>query len=164
MTEGKSNQGQPVMSPAPGEPRNDGQGFFEKLEAILEDYLVKRAPFQIPMGGKEFIVKVTPYLIILGILLAIPATLMVVVLSPLVVLGGGSMAFVALLFSAASLVLEAIALPGLFKRTRGSWRLLFYATLVSVAGSLVGLHLVSAVISALICWYILFQVRELYKN
>lgn len=135
-----------------------------KLEAVLEEYFVKKAPFQIPLGGKEFIVKVAPYLVILGVLFAIPATLFVIVVSPLVVLGGGGVALLSMFFSVAALVLEAIALPGLFKLTRGSWNLLFYASLVSIAGTLVGLHLVNAVISALIGWYILFQVKELYKN
>lgn len=135
-----------------------------QLEAWLEDVMVKKAPFQIPMGGKNFLATVAPYLVILGIVFAIPATLLVLVTSPFLILGGGAMTVVGFLFSLAALVLEAIALPGLFKRTQSSWRMLFYASVVSTVGSVVSLQIVGAIIGAVIGWYIIFQVKEVYKN
>jgi hypothetical protein len=87
------------------------------------------------------------------------------ILAPFAVLGGANAAAftVGTVFSLATLVLEAMALPGLFKRKKAGWNLLFYASLVSVAGALVALELVGAVLSAVIGWYFIFQVRSMYK-
>lgn len=167
------NNNQAPQQPAPEAPAapaaesktaSDVKGMLGQLEAWLADVMIKKAPFQIPMGGKNFLAMVAPYLVILGIVLAIPATLLVLVTSPFLILGGGGMAIVSFLFSIAALVIEAIALPGLFKRTQSSWRLLFYASVVSVIGSVVSLQIVSALIGAIIGWYIIFQVKEVYKN
>ncbi len=167
-----NNEGQ--AAPAPETPaaapvnkeqmKSDVKGMLGQLEAWLEGVMVKKAPFQIPMGGKNFLAMVAPYLVIIGIVLAIPATLFVLVTSPILILGGGGMAIVSFLFSIAALVIEAIALPGLFKRTQASWRLLFYASVVSVLGSIVSFQIVSALIGAIVGWYIIFQVKEVYKN
>jgi hypothetical protein len=61
-----------------------------------------------------------------------------------------------------SVLLEALSIPGLFKRSRQGWRYAYYATLVSIAGNLIGLHIVSAIVSALVGFYILFQIRPYY--
>ncbi len=142
----------------------EAKGLLAQLEAFLDEHMVKKAPFQIPMNGKEILVKIAPYLVILGIIMAIPATLFALVLSPFALLAGGGMHIVGFLFSLAALVIEVIALPGLFKRTKASWHLLFLASVVSVVGSLVSFNLVGAVLGAIIGWYIIFQVKELYKN
>lgn len=170
-TENNQQPQAPAAAPAPeatpAAPKAtvaDVKGMLGQLEAWLGDVMIKKAPFQIPMGGKNFLAMVAPYLVILGIVFAIPATLLVLVLSPFAILGGGGMVIVSFLFSIAALVIEAIALPGLFKRTQSSWRLLFYASVVSVAGSVVSLQIVSAIIGAVIGWYIIFQVKEVYKN
>ncbi|MGB2731857.1 MAG: chromate transporter, partial [Microgenomates group bacterium] len=86
-------------------------------------------------------------------------------LAPFAVLGGANAAAftVGTVFSLATLVLEALALPGLFKRKKSGWNMLFYSSLVSVAGSLVALNLVGAVLNAVIGWYFIFQVRSMYK-
>ena len=155
----------PVATPAAeSKAASDVKGMLAQFEAWLADVMITKAPFQIPMGGKNFLVMVAPYLVILGIVLAIPATLLVLVTSPFLILGGGGMAIVGFLFSLAALVIEAIALPGLFKRTQASWRLLFYASVVSVLGSVVSLNIVGALIGAVVGWYIIFQVKEMYKN
>lgn len=168
----ETNNNQPSGEPAPvaqaqaGENKttSDVKGLLGQLEALLDEYMIKKAPFQIPATGKELIAKITPYLVILGIIFAIPATILVLIFSPFAILGGGGMAIVGLLFSLAALILEAIALPGLFRRTHAAWHMLFYASIVSILGSLVGFHLVNMVIGAVIGWYILFQVKEVYKN
>lgn len=143
---------------------SDVKGLVNQLEALLDDYMIKKAPFQIPMNGKEILAKIAPYLVILGIVMAIPATLFVLVISPFAIFTGGGLHIVGFLFSLAALVLEAIALPGLFKRTHASWRFMFYASIVSILGSLISLNLVGAALGAVIGWYILFQVKEVYKN
>lgn len=177
-------QNQPAETPtssAPVAPENTGStnsdtkqevlGLIAQLEAFLDEYMVKKAPFQIPMGGKEFLAKVAPYLVIIGVVIAVPALLTAFGLSamfaPMAMMGGyklGMLAWVGIVFSIGAMLLEAFAIPGLFKRTHKAWRLVFYATLVSLVGSLISLNLVGGIIGAIIGWYILFQVKELYKN
>ncbi len=170
----------PVMPSTPSESGNNNQGdpkeqlmgFVAKFEAWLDEYMVKKAPFQIPMGGKEFLATIAPYLVIIGIVLfvlSLPVLLGLGAMGGALGMMGGSMGWgyamlVSTLTSIAVVVMEAIALPGLFKRTQASWRLVFYATLVSFAGNVLALNLVGAVIGGIIGWYLLFQVKELYKN
>lgn len=146
-------------------------GFVAQFEAWLDEYMVKKAPFQIPMGGKEFLATIAPYLIIIGIALfviSLPALLglgaMMGAVGMMAGAGWGYGMIVSLLSGIGAMILEAMAVPGLFKRTSASWRLVFYASLVSFAGSVLALNLIGAVIGGVIGWYILFQVKELYKN
>ncbi len=179
------NPNQPVSSPvppvAPAAPENTGStgtdtkqemlGLIAQLEALLDEYMVKKAPFHLPLGLKEFLAKIAPYLIIIGLVFAVPALLAAFGLSamfaPMAMMGGykiGMLAWVGIIFSIGAMLLEAFAIPGLFKRTHKAWRLVFYATLISLVGSLVSLNLVGGIIGAIIGWYILFQMKELYKN
>jgi len=74
-------------------------------------------------------------------------------------------AMISLIISVIVLVMEVIAVPGLFKRTKGGWNLVFYASIVSLIGSIISINgIISGIIGAIIGWYILFQVKDLYKN
>ena len=142
---------------------------LSNLEDTLNEYFVKKAPFQLPIGVKEFIVTFGPWFTLVMLVLALPVILAAIglgaFLAPFAVLGGANAAAftVGTVFSLVALVLQAMALPGLFKRKKSGWTLLFYSSLVSVAGALVALNLVGAVLNALIGWYFIFQVRSLYK-
>jgi hypothetical protein len=48
-----------------GDMKAQAQGLIDQLEAMLDEYMVKKAPFALPPELKEFIVKVSPYLIII---------------------------------------------------------------------------------------------------
>lgn len=154
---------------------NDMKGMLHQLEATLDEYMITKAPFHIPANGKELIVKIAPYLVIIGIILFIPALLALLgigaLLSPFAMMGGygmmGGWGFgvtLSLVTGVAVFVLEAMAISGLFKRTRSSWNLLFYASIVSLIGNILSFNVVGGVLGAIIGWYILFQVKELYKN
>ena len=67
------------------------------------------------------------------------------------------------LISLLALVLEAVAIPSLMKRSLKGWHLVYYAALVSAVGELLGGQIVSMIISLAISMYFLFQVREYYK-
>ena len=145
---------------------------LNQLEATLHEFLVKKAPFAIPAVAKEFIVSVSPYLIIIFAILAIPLILAALGLTAFfapysVVVGGGwgFSAIVSLVVAVITLVMEVMAVPGLFKRTKKAWRLVFYASIVSLIGSILSVSgIVGGIIGAIIGWYILFQVRDLYKK
>lgn len=146
-------------------------GLINQLEAFLDEYMVKKAPFQIPMNGKELIVKISPYLVIISALVLVPVILAALglsaVLAPVAALGGhvwGLGMILSLVISIATVGLELMAVPGLFKRTKGAWRLVFYATIASLVGSLVSFNIIGGLISAVIGWYILFQVKDMYKQ
>jgi hypothetical protein len=62
-----------------------------------------------------------------------------------------------------SIVLELMAIPGLFARSIKGWRLLYYATLVGALSSLLSFNVLSGLVSALIGLYFLFQVKSHYK-
>lgn len=152
-------------------------GATNQLETILDEYMVKKAPFALPTEVKEFIVKVAPYLIILFAIMSLPLILgaigLTAVLSPFAMMGGygygyggwGFSMIVSLATAAISLIMEVMAVPGLFKQTKASWKLVFYASIVSLIGGILTVHgIFGAIIGAIIGWYILFQVKDMYKN
>lgn len=134
---------------------------------FLHHYLVDKAPFQIPDGGREWIVKFGPWIILVVMVLALPAILFVLGLGTIalpfagVAYATGFSVGVIGLF--ATFVLQALALPGLFSRRMSGWTLLFYAQTISAASGLLQGAVASSLIGALISFYILFQVRSLYK-
>lgn len=155
----------------PEQPGTNTTGVIAQLEALLDEYMITKAPFAIPMAGKEIIVKISPYLVIISAVILVPAILAALglsaVMAPVAMMGGsvwGVKAILSLLVSVASLAVELMAVPGLFKRTKASWRLVFYATLISLVGSLLTMNIIGGLIGAIIGWYILFQVKDMYKN
>ena len=158
--------------------KSDLKGILSQFEGILDEYMVQKAPFALPQEVKEFIAKVSPYLIIVFAVMALPiifaAVGLTAFLSPFAMMGGygygygfawGFGAIVGLAVAVITMIMEVMAVPGLFKRTAGAWRLLFYASIVSLIGTILSLSgIIGGIIGAIIGWYILFQVKELYKN
>ena len=148
------------------------QSGFKQLETTLNEYFGKKAP-ALPAGLKEIIVKVAPWLTVIGILFAIPALLallglggLVGVLSPLGGLEGihaGVSYTIGLLLLVAAVILEGLAIPGLFARSKKGWTYIFYSQLVSAVSSLLTGGIIGAVIGLIIGLYLIFQVREYYK-
>jgi hypothetical protein len=137
------------------------------LTGFLDYYLVTRAPFQIPDGAREWIVRYGPWILLVLLVLSLPAVLIALGIGTFVLPFSGvgyatGFGFVTL-FVVAGFVLRALALPGLFARRMQGWRLLYYATLVDLAGGILSGSIVGALIGALIGLYILFQVRSLYS-
>jgi hypothetical protein len=142
---------------------------MDGLIAQLDLYFGQKAP-RLPDGVKEFIVKISPWLIIIGLIFVVIAVLQVLALTTgfglfsLAAIGSGSMMkmVISLVIGIIGGIIQLIALPGLFKRTPESWKLLFYAECVSLVGSLISLNIVGFIINALIGFYILFQCRPLF--
>lgn len=140
------------------------------LIGFLDFYLVKKAPFQLPDNAKEAIVKWGPWIAIVLLVLALPPLLLLLGLGAVLVpfsvgYGPGYAAgFTYItLFVIIELALDIAALPGLFARKMGGWRLIFYARLVAIVSSLLIGSIVGALVGGLISLYILFQVRPLYR-
>lgn len=146
---------------------------FKKLETILEEYLVKKAP-QLPESWKEVVVKLAPYLTIVGIVFGIPAFLALLGLGTFMApigLAGGMMTgklflgnyFTNVLFLGVMILLESLAIPGLFSRSKKAWNFIYWAALVGVVQNVVSFNVGGLIIGSLLSLYFLFQVKEHYK-
>ena len=142
--------------------------YITKLQDFLDLYFGKKAP-QLPANIKELIVKYSPYLAIISIVIAVPGLLLALGISafatPFFAMGafhyGPSFTLVGLVLLL-SLGLEAVAIPGLFKRAKSAWDLMFYASLINSFYQLVTFNLAGLIIGALISFYFLFQIRSYY--
>jgi hypothetical protein len=142
------------------------------LEETLNLYFGEKAP-AMPPNVKELLVKAAPWITLFILVITLPAVLIALGLgalaAPLAFLIGpgygvsyGVTYTVAMVILGLSVLLEALSIPGLFKRTRQGWRYAYWATLVSVVGSLIGLDILSAIVTAVVGFYILFQIRSYY--
>ncbi|MBI4039940.1 chromate transporter [Candidatus Daviesbacteria bacterium] len=142
---------------------------MEALETQLDLYLGKKAP-SLPTAWKEFIVNVMPWATLIIFIITLPLVLTFFGISafllPISFLGGVGNGFgytLSVIVVGASLVLDALAIPGLFKRAARSWRLLYWSALLNAVYNLVTLNLGGLIIGTLISLYILFQIKSYYK-
>lgn len=147
---------------------------LSRLETWLNIYLGQKAP-QLPKGLKNFIVWIAPYLTILGVIVTLLAVVpllflalgMSALLAPFMyadtVWEWGLFGIVGLAGMIVTLVLSIQAIPGLFKRLRTAWTKLFWISLVNIVVGVFSGNFFGTAISALINWYILFQIRSVYK-
>ncbi len=139
---------------------------MDKLIEWLNVYFGEKAP-KMPVGLKDFIVKVAPWLSIIGLVFSLPAILALIGIASFIPVGYGMYlgnSMVVVIFAIASVVLYALAIPGLFKKTIAGWNFVFYATIVNLIQSLVMGNIVNLIIGALICFWILFQIRSYYSG
>ena len=138
------------------------------LLGFLDFYLVKKAPFQIPDAGREWIVKFGPWITVVLLILTLPILLVALGIGAIFVPFGGvgyAGGFgILTLFVIVEIGLMIAALPGLFNRQMSGWRLLFYSQVVSIVYSLLSGRIVGGLLFGLISMYILFQVRGLYRS
>ncbi len=139
------------------------------LEDMLNEYFGKKAP-ALPDNVKESIVKFAPWLTLIVLIISLPAVLVLfgigAVFMPFAYMGGvhmGTTYTLSLIILAVSLVLEALAIGPLMKRSKKGWNLVFYSTLISLVSSLVAFQIVNLIVGALVSFYILFQIRSYYK-
>jgi hypothetical protein len=169
----QTNNSEP-QAPKHVEPKSQLQG----LEGFFDTYLREKAPFQLPAWVREWIVKYSPWIIlivtILGALVIIPLLLVLLGLKtavfPAQIAGEirnanamRSTDYIYFAFGLGSLILEAMAIPKLFKRQLAGWKLLFYAALVSAAGSILSFDVIGLILGLVISMYILFQIRSYYR-
>ncbi len=135
----------------------------------MEDWFAKLPP--LPANVKEVLVKVAPWLAlvfgVLGVLASVAATGLMAALSPVMVLGGGvgvaTGGVVGALLAVVGSVLMLVSFPGLRDRKMAGWKLAFWSEAVGVVSSVIALNLIGALISALVGFYLLFQIKSYYK-
>ena len=139
-----------------------------QLENTLEEYFGQKAPYQLPLDAKEAIVKFAPWIVIIFTLLSMPvifgALTLSALFSPMGYAAGVSLYWIIpTVILILSVVLNLLALPGLFNRTIQGWRYAYYAELLSILSTLLSGNIVGALVGAILGFYILFQVKSLYK-
>ena len=152
----------------------DFGSMFGKLEVTLEEYLVKKAP-QLPKEWKEIVVKFAPYLAVVAVVFGILGFLALIGLgtfmAPLGLVGGmmtgrpflGFNYVVNVIFLGVIVLLEGLAIPGLFSRSKKAWTFLYWSALVGIVQNVVSFNVGGLVIGGLLSLYFLFQVKEYYK-
>jgi hypothetical protein len=153
---------------------NQYQAQAEKKMAALESWMAPifaKAP-HLPQNIREGITNIAPWLaLIFGILglLAISSLGGFGLLLSLSFLGGSYsfMLFVAILFGLIASVLDLLAYKPLTKRMKKGWNYLFYGNVLSAAGAILqiisGYSVIGNIIGAVIGFWLLFEVREMYK-
>lgn len=154
--------------------RNDQiNNLVHTVDAKISPLFTEKLP-SLPANIREFIATITPYLTMLFVFLggfALLALLgLTTVASPFVMMfnstGSAHLAagFIGILFLAGQVVLEGLAIPGLLKRQKSAWNLLFLAALVSLIFDLISLNLFGLVINFLITFYLLYQIKPYYNK
>ena len=152
----------------------DFGSMFGKLEVTLEEYLGTKAP-QLPKAWKEVLVKFAPYLAIVAVVFGILGFLALIGLgafmAPLGLVGGmmtgrpflGFSYIVNAIFLGMMVLLEGLAIPGLFSRSKKAWTFLYWSALVGIVQNVFSFNVGGLVIGGLLSLYFLFQVKEYYK-
>lgn len=138
------------------------------LIGFLDFYLVTKAPFQIPHGGRDAIVRFGPWITVVLLILTLPVLLVALGLGTLFIPFGGigyaSRLGILSIFVIVEVGLMIAALPGLFARKMAGWRLLFYSQLISIVYNVLSGSIVGGLLFGLVALYVLFQVRTLYQD
>ncbi len=142
------------------------------IEVKWGEFFVKSVP-ALPVSAKELLVEWLWLLVVIGVVLL--AWSLIGVLTLLLGLGSlipggmmfGSFIWVGMLIYFAGMVivlyLNIKALPHLKTRQRLGWQYLYWSLLVSILSELLSLNLIGALLSGLIGFYFLFQIKEYYK-
>jgi len=146
-------------------------GSLSMLETEIEKLALHKQVAALPENIKELIVKLSPWFAVIGVIMVAPLLLAALGISavayPFAYLAGTRLGFaytIGLIFSVGMLILELLAIPGLFRRQLSAWRLMFYATLLSLVQNLVNFNLGALVIGGVISFYFLFQVKSKYSK
>ncbi len=147
----------------------DVKNIFSQIESTLELYFGQKAP-AMPVNIKEALVKYSPYITLIVMILALPVILAIfglgAMMSPFAYLGSyraGINFSLTSIFALAVIIMQGLALPALFKRQISGWKFMYYAALIQVVENLINFDLGSLIISGAISFYILFQIKSYYK-
>jgi hypothetical protein len=150
--------------PEPGtatQPRFRSYTSFPAIEQAVEQVLGPNGKLVLPERHQLSFVRFLPWIALaflpihfIGLLVLLGVTAVATVF--------GSGSIMSALLSAAVLVLDVIALPGLFKRTRRGWEFFTYAATLGAISNLLGLSLFGLLMSAAVLW-LAFQVKYQYR-
>jgi hypothetical protein len=129
-------------------------------EQLLEQHLGANAAVKLPPNLQEGFVKFFPWITLIFLPFHIAAVLLLFGFTALAMFFG-SFGWVSAIFSAAILVCDVIALPGLFKRTQKGWTFFVYAQAIAALSNLVSFSIFGLLVSVALFW-VAFQVKYKY--
>lgn len=144
--------------------------YFDDIEVKIEDFVLKQLP-KIPENVKETLVQIIPiinlvFLVIGGVFILLGLGLAsffgAITLGYTVTSGFG--VYLSIIPTMIGFVLRIMALPGLFKQEKRSWRLSYYAVFFDMLSSLIKFDFAGLIIGPAISFYIWFQIKSKYKN
>ncbi len=141
---------------------------MNELDKNLQTYFLDKAP-KMPDDIQKLIVQYGPYLVLIGTVISALGLLTAFGImrsaSPFMVMTGyysGPMYQLNMIFAVASVVLSALSLPGLFKRSKQGWMYSFYNTILGAVMNVITLNIVGLIIGTGIGFYILYQIKHHY--
>ncbi len=151
----------PVFVPAEEGHAFEAYTVFPPAEEALEQYLGAKAKVQLPERHRQMFVRFLPWIAVVFLPFHFAAVLLLLGVTGLAALFG-SFSFIGAVIATGVFVLELIALPGLFGKSRRGWAFYVYALAVSTIGNLVRLSLFGLLMSVLFAW-IAFQIKYHYR-
>jgi hypothetical protein len=147
---------------------NTNNGLIQALDNLFGD----KGPIQLPKVTKAWIAKWAWVFALIGVIIRGFGLLTLLGLGAVfsgIAASYGSFSFFSslgfgILFLAAEGLLLLISLPGLKHQKLHGWNFAFYAEMVAIVGNILSFNIVGAVISALIGFYILFQIRSRFTK
>jgi hypothetical protein len=125
----------------------------------------------LPTNAKETLVKYMPIIAlifgIIGILLSLAGIAALMALAPLAIVTGVhgySGGYITVIVSLASAILLFAAYSGTKAHKISGWNMLFLSEVVYLIGSLITLSILQGIISALISFYLLYQIKSYYTE
>jgi hypothetical protein len=138
------------------------------IERNLELYLHKKAP-ALPVKWQQVLVKYLPWITLIFLILSLPPLLILfgigAVFMPFSFVGGvgsGALYTLSLVALAATVVLEAMAVPGLFNRKMSGWKLLYYSALLNGVFSILSVNIMGLLLGTALSLYLLYQIKHHY--
>lgn len=132
--------------------------YLNRVETFLDEYLGEKAP-PIPENIQYAIVQFLPWVVILMIIYSASYVMNIfryaVFYSPAVI--------VVAILTIVIIILRAIAVPQLLKKTEKGWRNMYYSVLVGAVAALFGPNFIMDLVLTLIFLYVLFQIKNQYN-
>jgi hypothetical protein len=132
------------------------------LEKELEPIFTKQLP-AFPDNIKDLFVKIAPFLAIIGVVFGVLGVGITALLSPFAWFAGSFIYGLGMIFLLIMVILDALAIPGLFAQKMQGWKYMYYAQFVSIIYSLCMGNWLGGIIGAFIGFWILFQIKEKYS-
>lgn len=144
------------------------ENLFKSFDRLFNQYLYKSMP-KLSKGVRATIEGALPWFVLVMSIFAVFgmfATLgLGAIASPFMILGKRSFTMFWLSWGVAAvqLVLEVMAIPGLFNKRRAAWMLLYYSNTLGLLMSIISFS-VGGIILALFLIYVLYQVKSSYTK
>ena len=132
------------------------------LEKELEPIFTKQLP-AFPDNIKDLFVKIAPFLAIIGVIIGVSGVGFLALFSPFAWFSGSLIYGIGMIFLLLMVILDALAIPGLFAQKMAGWKYMYYAQFLNLIYSLCMGNWISGLLGAFIGFWVLFQIKEKYS-